>query len=65
MQILGMGGGGGQQGGGLFGGLLGGGGGGLLGGAGGMIGSGITSMIMPLVIIGVGVTLVFKLIDKM
>ena len=51
----------------MMGGFFGGGsgGGGNSGGFAGMLGSSFTSMIMPLVIVGVGVTLVFKLVDKM
>ena len=50
----------------MMGGFFGGGGsGGDSGGFAGMLGSSFTSMIMPLVIVGVGVTLVFKILDKL
>ena len=51
----------------MMGGIFGGGsaGGGNSGGFAGMLGSSFTSMIMPLVIVGVGVTLVFKILDKL
>ena len=55
--------------GGLFGGLLGGGGimgllGNPIGGAAGMVGGGLVSALMPLIMIWVGLEVALKLVDK-